>query len=220
MDLHRKQQQRHRNGNSNNGTGTLNVKDNGTFTTDGDFNISDVGTSTGIINLSGNGTITSTGQTFVGKNGAEAGGTTGTINQTGGTYNCSNWISVGRFNFSTGTVNVSGGTFNQTSNDQGIIVGEEGLGTLNVTGGGVNITGTPGLLVSNAATANGNVNLDGGTITTKRVQAGAAGAGTANFNFDGGTLTAGAGANLDFFTGMDTAVFEDGGGTIDSNGNT
>ncbi|RYD85213.1 MAG: hypothetical protein EOP84_03225, partial [Verrucomicrobiaceae bacterium] len=207
-------------GNSNNGTGTLNVKDNGTFTTDGDFNISDVGTSTGIINLSGTGTITSTGQTFVGKNGAEAGGTTGTINQTGGTFNCSNWISVGRFRYSTGTVNVSGGAFNQTSNDQGLIIGEEGAGTLNVTGGGVNITGNPGLLVTNNATSVGTVNLDGGTITTKRVQAGAGGAGTANFNFDGGTLTAGTGANADFFTGMDTAVFEDGGGTINSNGNT
>lgn len=208
-------------GNSSNGTGTLNVKDNGTFTTNGDFNISDVGTSKGIINLSGAGTITSTGQTFVGKNGAMAGGTTGTINQTGGTFNCSNWISVGRFNFSTGTVNVSGGTFNQTSNDQGIIVGEEGLGTLNVTStGAVNITGTPGLLVSNNATANGTVNLDGGTITTKRVQAGAAGAGTANFNFDGGTLTAGAGANADFFTGIDNAIIEDGGATINTNGNS
>ncbi|RYD45766.1 MAG: hypothetical protein EOP83_30760, partial [Verrucomicrobiaceae bacterium] len=207
-------------GNSNNSTGTLNVKDNGTFTTNGDFNISDVDMSKGVVNLSGSGTITSSGQTFVGKNGAVAGGTTGTINQSGGTYNCSSWISVGRYNFSTGTVNVSGGTFNQTSADQGIIVGEEGLGVLNVTGGSVNVTGNPGILVSNAATANGTVNLKtNGTIVTKRVSAGAGGAGAATFNFDGGTLTAGAGANADFFSGMDTAEVLAAGGTINSGGN-
>jgi autotransporter-associated beta strand protein len=203
-------------GNSSNGSGTLNVKDNGSFSTDGDFNISDVDTSQGTINLSGNGTISSTGQIFIGKNT----NTSGTVNQSGGTFNVANWVSVARFSSCTGALNVSGGTFNQTTAAQGIIVGEEGNGVFNISGtGAVNITADAGLLVSNNATGTGTVNLDGGTLTTKRVQTGAAGAGSATFNFDGGALVAAAGANADFFSGMDNAIVEDGGAFINSNGN-
>jgi autotransporter-associated beta strand protein/T5SS/PEP-CTERM-associated repeat protein len=219
-----------------NSNGTLNMQDSalvnaGTFfvgkgiNTVGSFNISGGtfnGGSTFVArDATSNGTVTQTGGTvtigsndlvFIGENG------TGTWTQSAGTVNTTGWTVVGRYNGSNGTLNISGGTFNQNQVDRRVIIGEEGTGTLTVSGSGaLNVNGDL-LVVGNGPNGNGTVNLDGGTITTKRVQKG--NSGISSFNFDGGLLRAGTGAQATFFTGIDNATVEDGGAIIDSNGQT
>ena len=202
-------------GNSNSGIATATVRNSGRLTADGDFNIGDVGTSSGTLNVQDNAVVTSNGILFVGKNG----GTTGTIQQTGGTINSNNWVTVGRFNGGTGTLNVSGGTFNQTGAGQNLIIGEEGTGNLTVSGTGV-VNSAGNLIISNGGTAVAVVNLNaGGTITTRQVAEGAGGAGNATLNFDGGVLKAGTGANANFLNGLDNAFVLAGGVNLDTNGN-
>lgn len=207
------------------GTAVVNLNNSGNYSSSGDVNIGDVGTSNGTVNHSSSGTFSVGATLFVGKGAT----TSGTYKQTAGVFNGAGWVSIARFTAvspatgkATGLLEVTGtGIFNQNGAAQGVIVGEEGTGVLKVaTGGTVNIAGTAGLVVSNNAAGEGTVNLDaGGTLSTKRVSAGAGGAGVANFNFNGGTLTAGTGANADFFAGMDTAVINGAGNTINSNGN-
>ncbi|MCW1913164.1 autotransporter-associated beta strand repeat-containing protein [Luteolibacter sp. GHJ8] len=219
-----------------NSNGTLNVQDSavvnaGTFfvgkgvNTIGNFNISggtlNGGTTLVAQNATSNGTITQTGGTvnignndvvFIGENG------TGTWNQSAGVVNTTGWTVVGRYQGANGVLNITGGTFNQNQTDRRVIVGEDGTGTLSVSGSGaLNVNGDL-LVIGNGGNGNGTVNLDGGTITTKRVQKGSGG--ISAFNFDGGLLKAGAGAQAVFFTGIDTATVEDGGANIDSNGQT
>jgi autotransporter-associated beta strand protein len=202
-------------GNSNNGIATVTVKDSGSLSANGDFNIGDVDTSTGFLNIEGNATVTSTDIAFIGKNG----GTNGTINQTGGTFNGNSWISVGRYSGGTGKVNVSGGTFNQNGTGQRLIIGEEGAGTVTLSGtGAINALGDS-IVISNNATAAGILNLDGGTLTVRRIVEGAANAGSGTVNFNGGLLKAGTGANPDFLNGLDAANVLAGGARIDTNGN-
>jgi autotransporter-associated beta strand protein/T5SS/PEP-CTERM-associated repeat protein len=201
-----------------NGIGTVTVKDSGHFNNPvGDFNVGDVGTSQGTINLQDTGLITAGGTVFVGKNT----GTAGTITQTGGTFNAAGWITIGRFTGSSGTVNISGGTINQNGTTQAFYVGEEGVGTLTVSGtGSVNANG-PALYLSNVVGANlgtGTVNLNGGTITAKRVSENGGGGGSGTFNFNGGLLKAGASANAAFMEGLNAANVLANGANIDSNG--
>ena len=202
-------------GQANGAIVTVTVKDNGSFTTtnDWDFNVSDSGTSQGILNISDAAIVTTPGIAFIGKNS----GTNGKVNQSGGTFNCSNWIPIGRYAGAIGVVNVTGGAFNQTAPDRAIIVGELGTGTLNISGtGAVNASGNM-IYVTNGGGSIGTVNLNGGTLTTKQVIAGAGGAGLATFNFNGGLLKAGTGANATFMTGMDAVVIQVGGAFVDSN---
>ena len=203
-------------GNSGTGTGSLTVNDNGTVNSNGDFNIGDVGTSQGVLNINDAGSVTSTGIVFVGKNT----GTGGIVNQTGGTFTCTTWLSNARFTGSTGAINVSGGSFNQTGAGQMMFVAEEGSGVVTLSGtGAINVTGTA-LNFGNAATASGTFHLDGGTLTVRQLIEGGGGAGASAFNFDGGTLKAGANANANFMGVLDTVTVEDGGAIIDSNGQT
>ena len=131
-------------GNSSNGTANVTVKDSGRLSANGDFNIGDVGTSTGTLNIQGSAVVSSTDTAFIGKNT----GTTGNVIQTSGTFNNSSWITIGRFTGSTGTVNVSGGTFNQTGTGQALIVGEEGTGTLTISGTGMVTCASEAVIVS------------------------------------------------------------------------
>ena len=249
-------------GNSSNGVGTMTVRDNGTVTADGDFNVSDVGTSQGTLNIQDNAEVNSTGTAFIGKNtgtvgalnisgGTYNGATTfvadgetssGTITQTGGTVNIggnnlayvgqrgtavwnqsagevnvSGWLVIGRLATSNGTVNVSGGTFNQTQVDRNIILAEEGVGTLTISGTGTVVSdGGQVDMATNGGTGTLNLNA-GGTLSARRI-ADNNGTATSIFNFDGGTLIANTNANVDFMAGLTTATINAGGGTIDSNG--
>ena len=198
------------------GTGSMTVKNHATFASlASDFNVGDVGTSQGTLNISDAALVSSTGMTFVGKNG----GTRGTINQTGGTYNGNDWISIGRYSGATGVVNVSGGSLNQITANRALLVGEEGTGTLTISGTGeVNVDGVA-LYLTNNVTGVGTINLDGGTLTTKQVIPGPGGTGNATFIFNGGLLKAGAGANTNFMASLGNASIHSAGAFIDTNSN-
>ncbi len=190
------------------GTGTMNLQ-NGTLYAPGEFWIGAGGN--GVVNMSG-GSITS-GQWFVvGRSG------TGSFIQSGGTVTGGTssgvFTTIGSFGGSQGTVNVSGGTFNSPNQ---IYVGEGGTGTLNVSGSGSVIVGnaTEGLRLAVNSGAVGTVNLNGGTIQAKIVSSGTAG--TSTFNFNGGTLQAGASSGT-FMTGLNFAKVLTGGAKINSNG--
>jgi len=172
--------------------------DNGTPTAVGTYTIS-------------NGTLTADGNFQVGAEG------TGTFTQTGGVVNSGGWHSIGRFAGGVGVQTITAGIFNQTNTGTHLIVGEQGTGTLTVSGSGLvncvsdlwiglNYGGSPG---------NGTVNLlSGGTIATSAV---AGQGGTATFNFNGGTLLA-TSNNGSFMQALTAANVENGGAVIDSNG--
>jgi autotransporter-associated beta strand protein len=137
----------------------------------------------------------------------------GTMNQTGGNVTTGSWTVMGRYASSNGTYNISSGSLTQTNASTRILVGEEGRGTLNIGGNGV-VTSAGGLGVGWLATANGTVNLNGGTLITANVTKGS---GSGSLNFNGGTLQA-SGNSTTFMTGLTSAAIQSGGGTINDSG--
>ncbi|MEK7950784.1 beta strand repeat-containing protein [Luteolibacter soli] len=197
------------------GIGTLNVQDSASLTSNvDDFNVGDGVNATGTINLSGNGSISGS-QMYIGKNP----GTLGTVNQTGGSFQSSTFLTIGRFAGGVGIVNVSAGTLTQGGTAQTLLVGQEGTGTLNISGTANVVSNGTALQLALAATGNGTVNLNGGTLTVKQVLEAASG-GNSEFYFNGGTLKANTGANATFMTGLDAVFVKGGGATIDTNGQT
>lgn len=207
-------------GNSGTGVGNMTVRDSGSVSSvGGDFNISDVGTSKGFLTIEDSAVVSSGGNTFVGKNT----GTEGGVTQTGGTFNqTGGYLVIARNDDSIGSYDISGGVLNQNDVNLGILVAEEGDGTLSVSGTAeVNVKGA-GLFITTqiSGLGNGVVNLNGGTITCRRIAERDNALGNSTFNFNGGTLKAGTGANLDFMSGLDSAVVGTGGAIIDTNGET
>ncbi len=202
----------------NDGTGVATVRDNAVLTkTGGSINIGDVGTSDGTLNIQDNAVVTADSVVFVGKNG----GTTGIVNMDGGTFNTNTYITIGRQGGATGTFNLNGGVVNQTDVNAGIAVGEQGNGTLNVNGGTLNIDGG-GLYLTTENTATGvaEANLNGGTVSAKRITERDDLTGTSTLNLNGGLIQARAGAALAFIANLDQANVLAGGALIDSNGQT
>lgn len=209
-----------------------------TFTVgNGNANLGESGGATATITLNGNSAFTA-GSTYLALNPNSAAtlqqnGGTVTVgnnneiqigargpavwNLTAGTVNASGWTVIGRYNVpgASGEVNVSGGTFNQVQLERNLIVGEETTGTLTVSGTGVvNAASDLGILIANGTTGTGTINLDGGTLSTKRIREGAAGSST--FNFNGGTLIAAPGANPDFMSNLDSVVVKAGGAFVET----
>src|SRR5690606_36594641 len=152
----------------------------------------------------------------------------------GGTLNAGGWMTIGRQRANpeadneadrpagTGIVNVNnGGVLNQTGTE-GLIVAECGTGTLNVKAGGAVDSAGGGLFLTAEGDTPGQatVNLDGGSITVKRVgereDAWTSTLNSSVFNFNGGVLIARNEANPDFMSGLDLANILAGGATIDS----
>jgi len=172
------------------------------------------------------GTVTSGSWLVVGANFDRA-----LLTQNGGSISVNaNRMTIGAGgNGSIGVVNLTGGTFNVAAGtNTGIFLGENGTGTLNVTGSAALTLATNGGANSgtmqfggNASGLAGNLNLLGGTLSTFGVTKGASSAGAVyQFSFNGGTLKALA-ANANFFAALaNTEAFVySGGGTIDNNGN-
>ncbi|MEK7950969.1 beta strand repeat-containing protein [Luteolibacter soli] len=190
------------------GSVTVNRTNDGAFVIGGRNSAATGGS--GTYNLSGTGTLTNAGNVFVGGYG------TGSVVQTGGTFNNAGWVSIARQTSGTGSYNISGGALNQTGASMGIVVGELATGTLTVSGSGAVTTANTGIVrIGNGATGNGTVHLNGGTLTTSKVEMAA---GTSTFNFNGGTLKANA-ANATYLQGLTTANVRNGGALIDTNGN-
>lgn len=200
----------------NTGVGVLTLKGGSNLTTPTDLNMGDVGSSNGTLNLQDNATVNATGTVFVGKNS----GTTGTVNVTGGTFNSSTWITIGRYGGATGHFNITGGTVNQTDAGAGFNVGENGTGTLTISGGTLNINGAGlNLSAEGRGTSDSRAYLNGGVIIAKRVvQREFNASNYTEFRFNGGILRAQTGAAVDFMSQHDLVSIDAGGAFIDSNG--
>lgn len=139
-----------------------------------------------------------------------------TWNQSAGVTNCNGYLVIGRGTTSVAAWNVSGGTLNQTTAAQGIILAEQGTGTLTISGGGVvDSAGGQVDIATNAGTGTLNLNA-GGTLRARQVVEN--NSGNSSVNFNGGTLIANSPVKPDFMHGVDTATINAGGATINSNG--
>jgi autotransporter-associated beta strand protein/T5SS/PEP-CTERM-associated repeat protein len=198
--------------------GTINIA-GGTFNTANDHYVASAGTSSATVTQTGGTVNMNGGYNPIGQNG------TAVWNQSAGTVNANGWTILGRDGTGSGTLNISGGVFSQTAVDRPLMVGEFGVGTLTVSGTGeVNSNGNNGLILANEPSGTGLVNLNGGTLTVKRVREGNDGnggnGGLSTFRFNGGVLKAAVGANLNFLSGLNSAVVDPGGAFIDTNGQT
>lgn len=124
------------------------------------------------------------------------------------------WFIVGRYTDGPGVLNVSGGIVNHnTTSGKLFRVGEDGTGILNISGTGSVTTISDRLDIGSNASGNGTVNLDGGSLSVRRV---AGGAGTSAFNFNGGVLRALPNANVDFMSNIGLVNVLAGGAVIDT----
>src|SRR5665811_459220 len=106
----------------------------------------------------------------------------------------------------------------------GLIVGEQGIGTLTISNEGVVVSEAKNTGIGVAIAWNqgvGTLNLDnGGTLVANYVQGAQPGtSGSSTFNFNGGVLRAGPAARLNFLAGL-TAANVLAGAVIDTGINT
>jgi autotransporter-associated beta strand protein len=182
----------------------------GAVTSGGNTNIGDGKTAYGSLNVSA-GSYTSGSWIVVGGNNDR-----GVLNQSGGTITVnSNRITIGAGNnASIGVASLSGGTFTSTA---GAFVGENGNGTLNVSGT-ANVTLGNTQFAGNAVSLAGNLNLLGGTLNTNSITKGNSTAtGVYRLNFNGGTLKATAAGTLMADLAL-TDAYVNSTSTIDNNG--
>ncbi|MCW1923769.1 autotransporter-associated beta strand repeat-containing protein [Luteolibacter arcticus] len=172
-----------------NGTGTMTVKGDGSFANNDDFSVNENGDAPVTVTVQDTGSLTVGGNLYVGRNG----GRVGTL-----------------------TVSGTGGEVNQTNAAAAFNVGQSGNGTLNIQGSAtVTAASNNGVVLGQIGDGTGTVNLDGGTLTAKRIFGNA---GNSTFNFNGGLLRAATGATPAFMSGVDNSFVKAGGALIDSNG--
>ena len=156
-----------------------------------EVNIGNKAGSHGVFNIGGNAELNDMGNLQVGLSGS------GVLNQSGGTVAVGGCLSIGRWAGANGVCNLTGGLLRSDR----VLVGEEGTGTMNISGTGCVETAKP-LVIGYTSTASGEVNLfDGGRIVAPSVGAVAA-AKCSRLNVDGGVIAAyGSGQTLtDFLT--------------------
>lgn len=161
------------------------------------------------------GTVLQSGGTINARNAgvfqlAQQAGSVGTWLQSGGTNYAGGWVSIGRGANSgdlspNGVLVVSGGLFDQTSTGNGLIVGEQGTGTLTISNAGLVVSEANNIGVAIGWNFGaGTVNLEnGGTLVANFVQGGSGGS---TFNFNGGVLRAGAAVRLNFMTNITSTI--------------
>ena len=192
-----------------NGTGTLNqtagvisvIKEFGVGTRD------DNKIGTGTYNLSG-GLLTASNNIFIGKEQ----GASGTMTMTGGTMTGSDKLIIGH-NQASGSLSHSAGTVNVQNE---IYIGNENSAS---SVGTYTLSGSAALNVGNEVqvgrdNGTGTFNLNGGTVTTKKIEGGN---GSATVNFNGGIVKAKQDES-NFITNLDTANLQGGGAVINSDG--
>ena len=228
-----------------NGYGSLTLKDNARLVENADFNFGDYGApgTVGIMNIQDNANVLTTGGgTYIGKTASsfgyvnqsggilnarasgvfqlgQAAGSYGQYVQTGGTNYGGGWFSIGRGGdaTSTGLYNISGGLLDQTGTGNGLIVGEQGTGTLNISNSATVVSESSNIGVAigwNGGT--GTLNLSGGTLVANFIQGGT---GNSTFNFNGGVLRVGSASRLNFMTNL-TAVYLYSSSVIDTSNST
>jgi autotransporter-associated beta strand protein len=225
------------------GTGILNMS-GGTLQKMGDGNliVGDSNGGHGTFNHSGGTVAVESGELWLGQDI----NTQGVYNLSGedSVLNVGNWLAVGRQG-GVGTLNIEGGRITKTGAGNLVLgTGGTGVGTVNQSGGVVDVLsgqtwlgedalGGPGtgiytlsgsgvanlnvLRIGQNSTASGTFNLNGGQLNVASIESGSTGSRT--FNFNGGTLRAtGDSANfLDLGEGGVINV-RNGGARIDTNG--
>ena len=169
--------------------------------------------SAGLIGLSAgsNGTATMNSGNWTNNNSLAVGsGGTGTLNITSGTVSSAS-ANIASSAGSTGTASVNGGSWINASS---LLVGVDGDGTLTISDTGA--VSALQVVLGFGSTGEGDLNLNGGTLTTGQVFEGA-GAGTVDFN--GGTLQL-SGDQASLFSGFEAGnvTLGAGVGTIDTQG--
>ena len=192
-----------------NGTGTLN-QTNGTIVVNKEFGVGtrdDNKIGTGTYNLSG-GLLTASNNIFIGKEQ----GASGTMTMNGGTMTGSDKLIIGH-NQATGSLSHSAGTLNVQNE---VYIGNENsassVGTYTLSGSAVLNVGNEVQVGRDNGT--GTFNLNGGTVTTKKIEGGN---GSATVNFNGGIVKAKQDES-NFITNLDTANLQGGGAVINSDG--
>jgi len=212
-------------------TGIFTFQDNAQVVMTGSGNGIYVGKSGGAF-----GYVTQTGNTMLNSRSAgsfqlgQASGTYGQWLQSGGTNYAGGYVSIGR-GYAAGDVSptglyiISGGLLDQVGTANGLIVGEQGTGTLIITNNGVVISEATSAGIGLAIGWNGGVgevDLGGGILVANFIQSGFANnnpGGSSTFNFNGGILRAGSAARLNFMTNLNTATIVNN-STIDTVNNT
>ncbi|MCA9259679.1 MAG: family 43 glycosylhydrolase, partial [Planctomycetales bacterium] len=158
----------------------------------------------GVYRLSG-GSVAANTNVFIGGRGS------GEVEQSGGVFNASQYLAIGRFANSTGAWTIDGGVLNQTNASTWLLVGEEGNGSLTVSGDGMVVSnGT--VFVGYRPSGVGEVHLDGGVLEAHSL-VGARGQSTLALN--GGKLRAMAN-QTQFLQGLTDAYIEQGGAIVDT----
>ena len=162
--------------------------------------------STGTVNVDG-GSLSATRYVHIGAYG------TGTFNQSGGSVTCNNWTAIGRRSTGVGTYNMTGGTFNLTA--ARLNVGEEGVGTLDVSGTAVMTVPSISIGANTAGSKGSVIVRDGGKIVTGYLRKGS---GTVTLvRFDGGIVRAQQ-ADAEFFKELGNIALDDGGLALETAG--
>jgi autotransporter-associated beta strand protein len=183
-----------------------------------------------VTGASASATLTSGTYNTTGTNGNTKIDNGGSVTVSGATLNIGagsgSFFPIGNTASTTSTVILNSGAINVT-NSFGVEVGRVGTGVLTINGGTFTVQETNasalGLILGDQSTAQGGtVNLNGGTLTVRKLSSGSGSGTSYAFNFNGGTLkastTSNAGAS---FLPTDTKMtvnVRDSGGTIDNNG--
>ncbi len=175
------------------GTGSMTVATTGTVTATSDLSVGTRGGS-GTLNVS-SGNVKANSWMIIGETVNGTGGSTGVVNQTGGTVTNAATDAGGRLwlgsnegnsagGASSGTYNLLGGTLNA----RGVAIGRHYTGIFNQSGGIANIVaGGEVTTIGTVAGSNGSYTLSGGVLNkTGDMQIGAAGTGT--MSVSGGTM--------------------------------
>ena len=181
---------------------------NGSIAVNGNFRLGDVAGTTAIYNISA-GTLTlGNYDEMFGASGSA------TVTQTGGSVTGVTWMTIGRYSGGSGNYSISGGSLSDTATGARLNVGEQGNGTLTISGSG-SVTANGGLGISWNG-GNGTVYLNGGNLSVASIAAGTAG-GTSVFYFNGGTLNALAATN-NFMSGLSNVTIGTNGAFINNAG--
>lgn len=149
----------------------------------------------------------------------------GVMEIAGGQVTVGGFLGIGRYeddsgNASRGVLDVTSGRVSTTAADHLLLVGEEGIGVLNIRGSGEVVCANR--LIIGAGTidkpGDGTVNLlAGGMLRTAGITQFNLTAACGRLNLDGGTLMAGSSTGT-FLEGLDSALVLHGGARIDTNG--
>ncbi|GAA5116076.1 autotransporter-associated beta strand repeat-containing protein [Luteolibacter yonseiensis] len=150
---------------------------------------------------------------------------TGIMEVDGGEMSIAGFLSLGRYedehqHASRGLLDVRSGRVSTTGDDKLLLVGEEGIGVLNIRKEGSVVCANRMIIGSGTISkpGEGTVNLlTGGSLTVDSITQFNQTEAIGRLNFDGGTLRAG-NHSAAFFDGLDYVHVREGGARIDTNG--